>query len=153
MLFNPPPHLSMESFIRFSSCKEYYLTSNIFLSYRYPALLNCTTVYQNLCLHFRIVETRFEKTPPIPTYLIALLVSKYQATSDNSTIPNINIYARPSQKKHSGTAIKYTRDIVEALGRWTNIKYEDLGISKLDVVAFPYLPSEAMENWGLITFQ
>lgn len=104
-------------------------------------------------LHFRIVETKFEKTPPIPTYLIAFVVSKLKETTDNSTTPIINIYTRPSQKDQTETAIRYTRNIVDALGSWTGIEYEDLGIDKLDIVAFPHFPSEAMENWGLITFQ
>lgn len=64
----------------------------------------------------------------------------------------INIHSRPDQVQYTDTAIQYSRDLVDALSQWTGISYEELGISKLDLVAVPFV-SRDMENWGLITFQ
>lgn len=102
---------------------------------------------------YRIVNTKFKKTPPIATYLVAFAVSNFERTSSNSSVANINIFSRSSQSKNKNTAIRYIGDLVEALGTWTDIKYTDLGISKLDIVAVPHFVFGAMENWGLITFQ
>lgn len=87
------------------------------------------------------------------TYLIAFVISNFEKTCDNSTDVSVNVYSRPNQVNNTGTAIRYAKMLVGALGNWTRIKYEDLGIPKLDLVAIPYFTSEAMENWGLITFE
>lgn len=88
------------------------------------------------------------------TYLVAIFISDFKATSDNYIFkPIITVHTRPDQTDYTGTAIQWTRRILDALGNWTNIKYKELGIDKVDLVAIPHFPVGAMENWGLITME
>lgn len=88
------------------------------------------------------------------TYTVGLFISNFNSTVDNSS-PNVTIkvHTRPDQVQNTGTALNYTRTILNILSKYTDVSYEDLGINKLDLVAVPHFVFGAMENWGLITFQ
>lgn len=105
-------------------------------------------------VNFSFVFTKFNATAVLSSYLVALFVSNFETIRDNSSSkPSINVHTRPNQAEYTGVALEYSRRLVDVLGSWTAMKYEDLGIDKMDFVAVPYFPFGAVENWGLVTMQ
>lgn len=105
-------------------------------------------------MNFSFTFTKFNATAVLSSYIVALFVSNFETICDNSTSkPSINVHTRPNQAENTVIALEYSRRIVDVLGRWTAMKYEDLGIDKMDFVAVPYFPFGALENWGLVTMQ
>lgn len=106
-------------------------------------------------MFFRYVFTVFKKTPPISTYLLAFLVSqlpkKRARTSETGFFP-LTVRYVPNRENDTRTALEYGGALIHAHSEFTDITYEELGITKMDFVGVPGFGG-AMENWGLITFQ
>lgn len=98
-----------------------------------------------------LTEYHFERTPIMPTYLVAFIVGEFdyvEKVNDLGTL--VRVYT-PVGKAHMGN---FTLDItVKALSFYT--KYFDLEypLPKLDLIGLEDVEIEAMENWGLITFK
>jgi cytosol alanyl aminopeptidase len=95
---------------------------------------------------------KFTRTPPLPTYLVALAVGELE-TKDATrfTKPPIRLVATKGKAAAmSAIALDVTSALVDALGTWLAVPYP---YEKLDIVAVPDFRSGAMENPGLITFR
>lgn len=88
------------------------------------------------------------------TYLVALVISNFEAKSptENEGYEYV-VYARPDAKDYTTTAVNYGRKLIDEMGTYTGIKYQDLGIDKSYQVAIPDFAAGAMENWGLVTYR
>jgi aminopeptidase N len=96
--------------------------------------------------------TRFETTPRMSTYLVALVTGELQAkraTTKNGI--EVNVWATPAQKSSSlEFALKEAVDSIEFFDEYFGVPYP---LPKADHVAVPDFSAGAMENWGLITYR
>ncbi|CAH1973006.1 unnamed protein product [Acanthoscelides obtectus] len=102
------------------------------------------------------VKTQFEKTPVMSTYLVAFVVSDFvkAQNSDSTNKPyQWNVFARSTAKESMGTALKYSPQLIDFMGKWTELDYVKLGNKQVHQVAIPDFAAGAMENWGLITYR
>ncbi len=93
---------------------------------------------------------RFVKTPPLPSYLLALATGPLEFTP----IPGLRFPARvvtvQGQKGLTGYTVETTPKLLAGLERWFGTPYP---FAKLDLVAVPEFAYGAMENPGLITYR
>ena len=96
----------------------------------------------------------FETTPPMPTYLVAFIVSDLVKSnvSDNDpiTTPTVNIWTKPETTGMTKYAHRLTRKVLPFFENYFDLKYQ---LPKIDLVSIPDFGFAAMENWGLITFR
>lgn len=90
----------------------------------------------------------FDKTPPLPTYLLAFAIGDFDMIESNEFRIPIRAYVPWTYD------IKHCRHLLEIAAKVLAI-YEtmfgiDCGLTKLDFLAVPASVA-AMENWGLIT--
>lgn len=103
-----------------------------------------TTVHGDMTTHY------FDKTPPIPSYLVAMAVGPFEEMPiEGMPIPGRVI--TPQGKIHLA---EYAKDnmprVLAALEDYFGIPYV---YKKLDSVAVPEFPFGAMENSGLVTYR
>ena len=113
------------------------------------------TVLSNTLVKKRTVKdgwqtVEFNKTKPMPTYLVALAVGEL----DSYDIPNLNvpgkIYTPKGQAHRTKFAAKHTAGILKNLESYFGSSYP---YEKLDFVAVPNFTFGAMENVGLVTYR
>jgi alanyl aminopeptidase len=113
------------------------------------------TVLSNTLVKKRTVKdgwqtVEFNKTKPMPTYLVALAVGEL----DSYDIPNLSvpgkIYTPKGQAQRTKFAAKHTAGILQNLESYFGSSYP---YEKLDFVAVPNFTFGAMENVGLVTYR
>ncbi len=105
-----------------------------------------------------MVEIRFEKTPPLPTYLVAMAVGDFDLVEAKAIPANawrkqsipLRALAVKGEGDKLGFALSHTAEIVTALENYFDRAYP---YKKLDLVAVPDFAAGAMENAGLITYR
>jgi alanyl aminopeptidase len=94
--------------------------------------------------------TVFARTPPMPSYLVAIAVGPFEAVE----IPGMSVPGRvitPAGKAHlAGLAVETTPPLLAAMERWFD---RPLPYGKLDLIAVPRFWPGAMENAGAITYR
>uniref|UniRef100_A0A672FXT9 Aminopeptidase n=1 Tax=Salarias fasciatus TaxID=181472 RepID=A0A672FXT9_SALFA len=100
-----------------------------------------------------LLETSFEPTKIMSTYLLAFIVSEFaniSSTPDAKVL--IRIWAREKAIKEGqgDYALNKTGPILAFLENYYNSTYP---LSKSDQIALPDFGAGAMENWGLITYR
>ena len=92
----------------------------------------------------------FEKTPPTPSYLLAIATGPLEFTP----VPGMKVPTRIVTVKGQGhltaAAVKTTPPILAALEAWFGTPYP---YAKLDLIAVPEYWAGAMENPGAITYK
>lgn len=103
-----------------------------------------TVVNEDMTTHF------FDKTPPIPSYLVAMAVGPFEEREiKDMAVPGRVI--TPQGKIHLGEyAEQNIPKVLSALEDYFGIPYV---YKKLDSVAVPEFPFGAMENAGLVTYR
>lgn len=96
--------------------------------------------------------TKFETTPKMSTYLVALaageMIEKSGQTKDGVSV---TVYASPAQPLSSlGFALENAIKLIEFYNKYFDTPYP---LKKSDQLALPDFSSGAMENWGLITYR
>ena len=113
------------------------------------------TVLSNTLVKKRSVKdgwqtVEFNRTKPMPTYLVALAVGEL----DSYDIPNLSIpgkiYTPKGQAQRTKFAAKHTAEILQSLENYFGLSYP---YQKLDFIAVPNFTFGAMENVGLVTFR
>lgn len=105
-----------------------------------------------------MVDTVFQTTKPLPTYLIALAVGPLDVVDGGVAPPNKYraraLHIRGVTARGNGKRIAYalslTPKIVVALENYFGIGYP---FQKLDILAVPDFAAGAMENAGAVTFR
>lgn len=92
----------------------------------------------------------FARTPPMPSYLVALAVGPYQSAAVHGMSVPGRIVAPQGKLGLAQFSRQNTPKIVRALERYFDIPY---AYSKLDQIAISEFPYGAMENAGLITYR
>ncbi|XP_053559514.1 glutamyl aminopeptidase [Bombina bombina] len=96
-------------------------------------------------------KTRFQKSVPMSTYLVAFAVHQFTARTVHSKygIP-LTVYVQPAQQETADYAVGVTKIIFDYFEEYFNVNYS---LPKLDQIAIPDFGTGAMENWGLITYR
>ena len=112
------------------------------------SLTNTPVLHESAADGWKTIE--YAKTPPLPSYLLALAVGPLEFTP----VPGMRIPTRivtvAGQSRLTGTVVKETPALLAALERWFGIPYP---FEKLDLIAVPDFAYGAMENPGAITYR
>lgn len=111
----------------------------------------------------------FESTPPMSSYLLAIIIGNLSSVSRQIDYPDesawmspsywslkkgtkrdITIWGIPSQVEHLEFAANATATILPFYEKSLGVAYS---LPKLDLVAIPDFAAGAMENWGLVTYR
>lgn len=101
----------------------------------------------------KTTTTTFDKTPPMPTYLVAFAVSDF--TDKTNKEKTFSVWARPTaEETEKEFAFNFGLETLVALKDFTNIDYygKEQAMKKMDQIALPGF-NGAMENWGLVTYR
>jgi len=93
---------------------------------------------------------KFETTPKMSTYLVALAVGDFVCESGSADGVPIRICATPDKKGQTGLALEAAAEILRYYNRYYSVKYP---FKKLDVVAVPDFAAGAMENTAAIFYR
>lgn len=90
-------------------------------------------------------------TPRMSTYLLAFVVAELECleSKDRNNIP-IRVWTTPGKKEQGEFALSVACHTLPYYSDWFGLPF---ALPKMDLVALPDFASEAMENWGLITFR
>jgi alanyl aminopeptidase len=111
-----------------------------------------TPVEQDTALDADHRRVRFQRTPPLPSYLVAFGVGPFEvvdagATKSGVPVRAITLHGRAAD---AAWAVKTTPRLLDELEAWFALRYP---YPKLDVVSVPLTVGfSAMENAGLVTF-
>lgn len=102
--------------------------------------------------HDGILETTFDQTPRMSSYLLAFVIGDLQKKSaQTSSGVEVNVYATDAQSANSlDFALDHAVKSIEFFNDYFGTAYP---LPKSDHVALPDFSSGAMENWGLITYR
>ncbi|KAF9798704.1 hypothetical protein SFRURICE_007034 [Spodoptera frugiperda] len=119
-----------------------------------PSLSNTDIERRELLANGYIREV-FYRTPRMSTYLVAFLVSEFEAAASSLDGTNeFGIYTRPDAKNQSDYAFDFGKKVVDALSSYFGINYYSTNSHlRLDHVALIDFRAGAMENWGLIKYR
>lgn len=96
---------------------------------------------------------RFRTTRPLPTYLVALAVGRFDVVSAESKsmdgVP-LRILTTHGKSEHTRFALAETPRILQSLVSYFEMPYP---YQKLDLLAVPSFRAGAMENAGLVTYR
>jgi alanyl aminopeptidase len=91
----------------------------------------------------------FAKTPPMPSYLLAMCVGRLEFVDVPGTHVPTRVVTVQGQSQLAGLAVKTAPPVIAALESYFGMPYP---YAKLDLVAVPEYWYGAMENPGAITF-
>lgn len=97
-----------------------------------------------------LVETSFEDTPKMSTYLLAFVVGPFEKLSGHDGKRPVNVYTTPGKTTHGQFALDVACKSLIYYEDYFRIPYP---LPKMDMVAIPDFTSGAMENWGLVTYR
>ena len=93
---------------------------------------------------------KFETTPKMSTYLVALAVGDFVCNGGEADGIPIRICSTPDKKQLTGLALESTQAIIKYFNGYYSIRYP---FKKLDVVAVPDFSAGAMENTAAIFYR
>jgi puromycin-sensitive aminopeptidase len=96
-------------------------------------------------------RVHFAETPPLPTYLVALVVGRVEAMPPISIrkIP-VRTFAQPEKLALTGFGQDVAVEVLPRLEDYFGVPY---AFGKLDQVGLPEFEAGAMENAGLVTYR
>ncbi|KFZ16053.1 hypothetical protein V501_02425 [Pseudogymnoascus sp. VKM F-4519 (FW-2642)] len=95
---------------------------------------------------------KFNRTPPMSTYLLAFVVGELQYVESNLFRVPLRVYAAKRKDMNMDTARFSLELAIKALQFYETKFGVAYPLPKLDMIAIPDFPAGAMENWGLITY-
>ena len=96
------------------------------------------------------IRFEFRRSPPLPTYLVALAVGPFDILEGPQQPVPIRMVATKGQSALGAGALRVAAAHLDLLGKYFDRAYP---YAKLDIVAVPNFGSGAMENAGLVTFR
>ncbi len=93
---------------------------------------------------------RFDTSPKMSTYLVALAVGDFECIEGAADGTPIRICSTPDKKRLTGFALESAQQILRYYNRYYAVNYP---FKKLDVVAVPDFAAGAMENVGAIFYR
>uniref|UniRef100_A0A667XA33 Aminopeptidase n=1 Tax=Myripristis murdjan TaxID=586833 RepID=A0A667XA33_9TELE len=104
-------------------------------------------------LHRVHLNTTFEPTERMSTYLLAFIVSDFtyiQSAQHNNVLVRIWARRKAIDQGQGDYSLNVTGPILKFYERYYNTTYP---LSKSDQIALPDFNAGAMENWGLVTYR
>jgi len=95
------------------------------------------------------VRHDFAPTPPMPSYLLAVTVGRFDVLQDQVSGTPLRIFTAPGKREQARFAMTATQQVLPFYGRYFGRSY---ALPKLDQVAVPGTRDGAMEDWGLISY-
>ncbi len=92
---------------------------------------------------------RFEPTPSMPTYLVAVAVGRFDELGGEAAGVPLRILAAPGKRELARYALQVTQQVLPHYNEYFGIPY---ALPKLDQFAVPSGRDGAMEDWGLISY-
>lgn len=96
-----------------------------------------------------VKEVKFARTPPMPSYLVALVSGELEELQDQAEGVQLRVITTEGKKAQGRYALEAAKKLLVYYNQYFGIKYP---LPKLDLIAIPGGFSGAMENWGAITF-
>lgn len=94
---------------------------------------------------------KFDRSPIMSTYLVAVVVGEYDYVEDKSTDGVLVRVYTPVGKKEQGLfALEVTTKVLPYYKDYFQIAYP---LPKMDLIAISDFSAGAMENWGLVTYR
>lgn len=90
----------------------------------------------------------FETTKPIPTFLVAFMVSDFDRNALNDE--SLAMYTRKEIIEYTTYMMQKVPQLLKSVEKFTGINYM---LPKLDLVGVPLLDVYNMENWGLNSYE
>jgi aminopeptidase N len=91
----------------------------------------------------------FEPTPPMPSYLVALSVGRFDHLEGRAAGVPLRIYTAPGKRELARYAMAVTEQVVPYYTEYFGTPY---ALPKLDQLAVAGVRTGAMEDWGLISY-
>ncbi|MFN0186380.1 MAG: M1 family metallopeptidase, partial [Aquabacterium sp.] len=92
---------------------------------------------------------RFAPTPPMPSYLVALAVGRFDRVEGRAGKVPVAILTAPGKGPQAAYALEATQQLLPWLADYFGQPYR---LPKLDQLAVPGVRDGAMEDWGLISY-
>jgi len=92
---------------------------------------------------------RFQPTPPMPSYLVAVSVGRFDALAGRAAGVPLRILTAPGKRANATYAMRVTQQVVPFYDAYFGVPY---ALPKLDQLAVPSVRQGAMEDWGLISY-
>jgi aminopeptidase N len=101
----------------------------------------------------RTARHRFATTPPMPSYLFAVAVGRFdvlqgEAKGDGAGVP-LRLFTAPGKREQARYALGVTQQVLPYYNNYFGTPY---ALPKLDQLAVPGTRDGAMEDWGLISY-
>lgn len=94
-------------------------------------------------------RVQFARTPPMPTYLVALAVGEFDALQDSFEGIPLRILTARGRSDEARYAMRVTQQVLAYFRDYFGIEYM---LPKLDQLAIPGVRGGAMEDWGAISY-
>lgn len=96
-------------------------------------------------------KVKFASTPIMSTYLLAVVIGKFEFIEDLSDDGvTVRVFTTPGKKHQAKFALETAKGVLTYFNRYFKIKYP---LPTLDLIAIPDFAAGAMENWGAVTFR
>ena len=94
---------------------------------------------------------KFDTTPIMSTYLVAVVVGEYDYVEDTSADGVlVRVYTPLGKKEQGQFALDVATKVLPYYKEYFNIAYP---LPKMDLIAISDFSAGAMENWGLVTYR
>lgn len=93
---------------------------------------------------------RFEPTPPMPSYLLAVTVGHFDTVAGRAAGVPLRILTAPGKARQAGYAMRVTEQVLPFYSDYFGVPF---ALPKLDQQAVPSTRVGAMEDWGLISYE
>ncbi|MEO8280848.1 MAG: M1 family metallopeptidase [Ideonella sp.] len=97
----------------------------------------------------RTVVHRFAATPAMPSYLVSVVVGRFDVLQGKSDGIPLRILTSEGKRAMAAFAMRVTEQVLPFYSRYFGIPY---ALPKLDQLAVPSVRWGAMEDWGLISY-
>lgn len=91
----------------------------------------------------------FAPTPPMPSYLVAVAVGRFEMLHGQAAGVPLRIVTAPGKSEHGRFALQATERLLPYFTRYFGVPYS---LPRLDQLAVPSTRRGAMEDWGLISY-
>lgn len=107
-------------------------------------------VEKEIALENGFKQVVFKRSPPMPTYLVGLLIGQFDYVESKLLRIPIRVWSDPGKINKALYALELAEAALEFYEKQFKINYP---LPKLDFVAIPDFPKLGMENFGLIFFK